>query len=125
MDLLGVKRALVGPLLAALPVLLWGAAAAEEGAGPKHSKEVVVEGMETYEDCRILEAGESLDFGFEACKTLDFNIHFHDAGLVYTPVEQAGVRGYEGSFEADTARTYCLMWSSLSLEGTALRYWAE
>ena len=105
--------AIVGlPLIA--PVL------ANEGAGPYTFK---LSGKAFDERCLQLAAGESIRYRFRASAPVDFNIHYHRGKDVFFPVQQSGVKELSGSFKAESAEGYCLMWEHkgsglASVEGT-------
>ena len=109
-----MKSLLATVLLLAPPVL------ANEGAGPYTFK---LPGKAFDERCLQLAAGESIRYRFRASAPVDFNIHYHRGKDVFFPVQQSGVKDVSGSFKAETAEGYCLMWEHkgselVSVEGT-------
>jgi hypothetical protein len=62
------------------------------------------------EHCLKLAAGEAIRYRFRASAPVDFNIHFHRGKDVFYPIRQQGVQAAEGSFRAEAADDYCLMW---------------
>lgn len=78
------------------------------------------------ERCLKLTAGEAVRYRFDASAPVDFNIHYHRGKDVFYPVKQTGVRRADGTFRADAADDYCLMWEhagggTATVEGTLER----
>ena len=78
------------------------------------------------ERCLKLAAGQSIRYSFRSSEPVDFNIHAHRGSEVIYPVKQAGVRESSGTFQADVAEDYCLMWQhtgtgTAKVEGTLER----
>jgi len=110
------SRRAVLPMLA----LLCSAALAGEGPGPYS---FTLSGKAFDERCLRLEAGQSIQYRFNASAPVDFNIHYHRGKDVVFPVRKAGVREASGTFKAKGADGYCLMWEhkgsgSAAVEGT-------
>ena len=119
------KRGSVAAVVAAVLALVLSPAAADQGAGTAGPKSVLLQGTDSHEDCRAMMAGEAFSYRFEASGALDFNIHYHESGVVTKPVDLLSVKEHEGRFEAQTAQTYCLMWTGTSQEDVQLRYWVQ
>jgi hypothetical protein len=49
-------------------------------------------------------------YRFRSTSPVDFNIHFHRGKDVFYPIRQTGVTEVNGTFRADAADDYCLMW---------------
>lgn len=102
--------------------LLAASALAAEGVGPYSLR---LSGKAFDERCLRLEAGESIRYRFRASAPVDFNIHAHRGKDVVYPVRQTATRETSGTFRADVADDYCLMWEqaggSATVEGTLER----
>jgi hypothetical protein len=97
------SRRAVLPMLA----LLCSAALAGEGPGPYS---FTLSGKAFDERCLHLDAGQSIQYRFKASAPVDFNIHYHRGNDVFFPVKKSGVREANGTFKAERADGYCLMW---------------
>jgi hypothetical protein len=77
------------------------------------------------ERCLKLAAGESIRFQFRSSAPVDFNIHTHRGHEVVYPLRRAATRAFRGTFRAEAAEDYCLMWEqaggSATVEGTLER----
>jgi len=82
-------------------------ALAGEGAGPYS---FTLSGKAFDERCVQLEAGQTIHYRFRASAPIDFNIHYHRGSDVFFPVQKSGVREASGTFKAESAEGYCLMW---------------
>jgi hypothetical protein len=96
-------KTLTGLLFASIAA----AVGAADGEGPYT---FTLKGKAFDERCLKLEAGEAIRYRFRSTSPVDFNIHFHRGNDVFYPVRQAGVTEADGTFGADTADGYCLMW---------------
>jgi hypothetical protein len=111
-------RIALGLSLASSPV--W---ATEPGAGPFA---FTLSAKAFDERCLELAAGEALRYHFRASAPLDFNVHTHRGHDVFYPVRNDSVQQGDGTFRADAAGEYCLMWTHrgdgrISVEGTVER----
>jgi hypothetical protein len=75
----------------------------------------------TVEECLSLEAGERIDFRFEARLPVAFNVHFREGNAVIMPLTRDGATSESGDFTADRKQVYCLSWEA-GAEGSALDY---
>ena len=66
------------------------------------------------EYCGDLEAGDKVDWHFEASAPLDFNIHHHVGDAVHFAAKQAGVATAKGELDAPSDQDYCWMWTNKS-----------
>jgi hypothetical protein len=57
-----------------------------------------------------LEREASLAYRFRSTSPVDFNIHYERGNDVFFPVRQTGIKEANGTFHADAADDYCLMW---------------
>ena len=93
--------------LAVLLAIAAGPALAVQEVGPYA---FTLTGKSFDERCVTLAAGQSIRYRFSASLPIDFNIHYHRGKDVFYPVRQSGVRDAEGTFRAQEADDYCLMW---------------
>lgn len=64
------------------------------------------------EECLSLDAGDRLEWRFDATARVDFNLHFHRGREVVTPVETRNTQQQSGVYIATLREDYCLMWSN-------------
>jgi len=64
------------------------------------------------EECMHLEAGERLDYRFEANEPVRFGIEYHEAGATLAPVTREQTRGDAGIYSVPETRDYCLTWEA-------------
>jgi hypothetical protein len=68
-----------------------------------------------------LDAGERVDFRFDARLPVAFNVHFRDGNAVIMPLSSDRTTAEAGDFTADRSQVYCLYWEA-GPEGSALDY---
>jgi hypothetical protein len=73
------------------------------------------------EHCLRLGAGEAIRWRFTASGAVDFNIHAHRGDKVLYPVRREGVDRASGTFRANVADDYCLMWTNRGAVPVAVR----
>jgi hypothetical protein len=88
-------------------VLSSAAVGAADGVGPFT---FTLNGKAFDERCLRLDAGEALRYRFRSTSPVDFNIHFHRGDDVFYPIRQTGITEGKGTFRAEAADDYCLMW---------------
>lgn len=108
------------PLLA-LAVLLAAQPAAGQIREPPASMETRLAAGAFDELCFELGAGESMRYSFDADAPLDFNVHWHQGGVVSYPVRIAAVARLGAVFRSPNKEAYCLMWSNRSRTSVPLR----
>lgn len=105
----------------ALPLV---ACAAQPKIVPGKVHEVKAHPLPAYqmhEECAKLQAGDRLEYSFNADAPLSFNIHYHEGKAVIMPVTRDKVKSDSGEFKALIAQDYCLMWEA-GPAGTPLDY---
>jgi hypothetical protein len=65
-----------------------------------------------HEECLHLAVGDRLDFDFTSNEPVDFNIHYHEGGVVLMPIVRDKTRQDSGLFVPLIAQDYCLMWEA-------------
>ena len=73
------------------------------------------------EECLSLQAGERIDFRFDASVPVAFNVHFREGNAVILPFSRERTAREEGDFTADRAEVYCLSWEA-GPAGTTVNY---
>lgn len=73
------------------------------------------------EHCLRLDAGEAIRWRFTASEPMDFNIHFHRGKAVLQPVRREAAERASGTFRAQAADDYCLMWSNRGAAAAGVR----
>lgn len=86
--------------------------AAQGFAAPPGSLDLHVAPGKFAEHCLRLDAGEAIRWRFTASEPMDFNIHFHRGKAVLQPVRREAAERASGTFRAQAADDYCLMWSN-------------
>jgi hypothetical protein len=71
--------------------------------------------------CFELGAGESMRYSFDADAPVDFNVHWHQGGVVSYPVRIAAVARLGAVFRSPKKEGYCLMWTNRSRIPVPLR----
>jgi hypothetical protein len=72
-------------------------------------------GMSPYvihEECLRVAAGERIDYSFTSTQPVDFNIHFHDTGVVVMPIVRDKILEDSLLFAPVIPQDYCLMWEA-------------
>ncbi|MEW6117115.1 MAG: hypothetical protein AB1553_09475 [Nitrospirota bacterium] len=75
-----------------------------------------------HEECMEMTPGDMLSYSFTASGPFDFNIHYHEGKDIFYPVSQKAVSSGEGSYTAERAHIYCLMWTNTRQEPLSLTY---
>jgi hypothetical protein len=78
--------------------------------------------FEFRELCLELAPRDKIRYDFQSDQPIEFNIHYHDGLRIRFPVKLTGITGHEDNFVAELGQSYCLMWLSQNLSGTALTY---
>jgi hypothetical protein len=86
----------------------------------KKSETIKASGI--HEDCMELLPGQILEYSFEASKSLDFNIHYHEDREVVYGIKKNGISGDKGVFHSNKKQYYCLMWTNPGSEPVDLVY---
>ncbi|WP_088286010.1 hypothetical protein [Ideonella sp. A 288] len=60
--------------------------------------------------CGPLQAGQTVEWSFEADQALDFNIHYHVGSDVRYPARQDRVARLQGQLAVDSPQDHCWMW---------------
>jgi hypothetical protein len=76
------------------------------------SLSIAIQGGKVAEECFRLDAGERVDFEFQANGPLEFNLHTHRGDQLVTPVEAKRTRAQSGTYVSPRAEDYCLMWTN-------------
>ena len=108
----GVRIAAPG---AALLAVLLVAGCATKPADPTLPKSVRDHAMSPYamhEECLSAAVGERIEYYFTSTLSVDFNIHYHEAGAVLMPIVRDKTHDDSGLFVAPLAQDYCLMWEA-------------
>lgn len=108
------------PLLA-LTVLLAAQPAAGQIREPPASMEASLSPGAFDELCFELGAGESMRYSFDADAPVDFNVHWHQGGVVSYPVRIVAVARLGSVFRSPKKEAYCLMWTNRSRTAVSLR----
>jgi hypothetical protein len=79
---------------------------------PRVVDRLVIAPYAMHEECMRLAPGDRLDWRYESSQPLAFNIHYHEANAVLSPVVRDDSTGDSGTFEARQGEDYCLMWEA-------------
>lgn len=72
------------------------------------------------EICGPLEAGQAVQWTFEADRVLNFNVHYHVDKDVRYPAKKENVKRLQGDLSVDSRQDYCWMWSNKTTASTKL-----
>ena len=72
------------------------------------------------EICGPLEAGQAVQWSFEADRALNFNIHYHVEKDVRYPAKKDKVKRLQGDLSVDSRQDYCWMWTNKTTALTKL-----
>lgn len=78
-----------------------------------------------HEQCLKLVAGDRIAYRFITEAPVDFNIHYHIAPAIITPLEKTATTGESAFFLVHEPQTYCLMWRGHPELATLLKYRIE
>ncbi|MEP7274732.1 MAG: hypothetical protein ABI812_00160 [Betaproteobacteria bacterium] len=100
------------------------AACADKPLAPGAEKTVAKHDIAPYafhEDCASLAPGDRLDYRFQSTSPVKFNIHYHDANMVVSPITRDDVTADAGVFAPPVKQDYCLMWEA-GASGASIAY---
>lgn len=72
------------------------------------------------EICGPLEAGQAVQWSFEADRALNFNVHYHVDKEVRYPAKKESVKRLQGDLSVDSRQDYCWMWTNKTTASTKL-----
>lgn len=120
-----VHRAAAG-VLAGVSLLMGAAAARAEvielqwqDAG-RFERSLTIAPGKFAEICGPLEAGQAVQWSFEADGALNFNVHYHVEKDVRYPVKKENVKRLQGDLSVDSRQDYCWMWTNKTTTSTKL-----
>ena len=79
---------------------------------PRTATELAIAPYEFHEECATLEAGDRIDYRFEAQAPVTFQIFYKEGIAFISTVNREDVRESAGVFNVPTARRYCLRWDA-------------
>ncbi len=92
-------------------------------AGGQAAKPVALKPSKPFEKCFQMEAGQKLEYRFEAAKKINFELNYRlSADQVYHPVKLDRTLGESGLFEARSRNKYCLQWENRTDADVELNY---
>ena len=78
--------------------------------------------FEFRERCYDLARQDGVRYDFESDRPVEFNIHYHDGFTVRHAVKRTARSVRQTPFDAEIARTYCVMWFNKGLAKASLKY---
>jgi hypothetical protein len=72
------------------------------------------------EICGPLEAGQAVQWSFDADRALNFNVHYHVDKDVRYPAKKENVKRLQGDLSVDSRQDYCWMWTNKTTASTKL-----
>ena len=72
------------------------------------------------EICGPLEAGQAVQWSFDADRALNFNVHYHVDKDVRYPAKKENVKRLHGDLSVDAKQDYCWMWTNKTTASTKL-----
>lgn len=79
---------------------------------PKVVRDLPLSPYDTHEECLRLEAGDRVEFAFEATEPVDFNVHYREGSTVVMPLVRERSAGDAGVYASPIAHDYCLAWGA-------------
>ncbi len=64
------------------------------------------------EICGPLEAGQAVQWSFDADRALNFNVHYHVDKDVRYPAKKENVKRLQGDLSVDARQDYCWIWTT-------------
>lgn len=120
-----VHRAAAG-VLAGVSLLMGAAAARAEvielqwqDAG-RFERSLTIAPGKFAEICGPLEAGQAVQWSFDADRALNFNVHYHVDKDVRYPAKKENVKRLQGDLSVDATQDYCWMWTDKTTASTKL-----
>lgn len=120
-----VHRAAAGMLAGVLLLMGAGVARAEvielqwQDSG-RFERSLTIAPGKFAEICGPLEAGQAVQWTFEADRVLNFNVHYHVDKDVRYPAKKENVKRLQGDLSVDSRQDYCWMWSNKTTASTKL-----
>lgn len=120
-----VHRAAAGMLAGVLLLMGAGVARAEvielhwQDSG-RFERSLTIAPGKFAEICGPLEAGQAVQWSFEADVALNFNVHYHVDKDVRYPAKKENVKRLQGDLSVDSRQDYCWMWSNKTTASTKL-----
>ena len=91
--------------------------------GGQAAKPVALKPSKPFEKCFQMEAGQKLEYRFEAARKINFELNYRlSADQVYHPVKLDRTLGESGLFEAKSRNKYCLQWENRTDADVELNY---
>ena len=114
-----MKRAFLLCSLLLPALVVTGADAATPAAKPVTTaatapvtKPVVLKPGKPHEKCMVMDAGQKLEYRFEATAKINFNLHYDKGDAMYYPVKLDRTLGESGIYETKSREKYCLVWEN-------------
>jgi hypothetical protein len=79
---------------------------------PRTATEHAIAPYEFHEECATLEAGDKIDYRFEAQAPVTFQIYYKEGITFISTVNREDVRDAAGVFNVPAARRYCVRWDA-------------
>jgi hypothetical protein len=118
-----MKTVLKMRLLVAGLALLSFAALPVRAQAPAASKPVMLKPNKPLEKCLQLDAGQKIEYRFEAAKKINFNLNYRrGSDEIYYPVKLDRTLSESGIYEAKTRNRYCLVWENRTDADVELTY---
>jgi len=98
-----------------LPALFLAACATPDtlvGDEPRTATELAIAPYEFHEECATLQAGDKVDYRFEAKAPVTFQIYYKDGITFISTVSREDVQEAGGVFNVPAARRYCVRWDA-------------
>ncbi|WP_127997021.1 hypothetical protein [Piscinibacter defluvii] len=118
------RRAVGGALRQRAPASILAGAAIWLGAGVVHAEVIDLQWQDGNrfersltvapgkfaEICGSLDAGQTVNWAFEADRAVNFNVHYHVDKEVRYPAKKDQVKQLTGDLSVDAKQDYCWMW---------------
>lgn len=112
-----MKATLKVTTIAALAVAIATATVATHAAPPipptkTTAKPVIIKSGKSFEKCVVLNAAQTLEYGFNSSAKINFNLHYRKGDAIYYPVKEDRVNRIDSSYEASVREEFCLGWEN-------------
>jgi len=100
------------PLAVLVALALAGCAGAPANPDMRARSDVLLPAYGMHEECMRLDPGDRLDYHFRSTAPVAFNIHYHEAGAVVTPLARDSVSADSGIYLPVLSHDFCLVWEA-------------
>ena len=97
-------------------------AAPPEPPSKTAAKPVTIKPNKFFEKCVVLNAAQTLEYGFNTSAKVNFNLHYHKGDAVYYPIKEDRVNRMDSSYETSVREDFCMTWENKTNADVELNY---